>query len=107
MDRGGRLHRRNRRAVGYGYHPSRPTWGGPYAALEPADLPVLLADGEAAAAAAGHGDVTFDLPLTARAGLDHLLGRGFYVDPFVMFFFTDGPTEGLDRYCLTSPPFFA
>jgi GNAT superfamily N-acetyltransferase len=105
--RSGSLYRRHGHAVGYGYHPSRPTWGGPYAALDAADLPTLLADGEAAAAAAGHADVTFDLPLTARTGLDHLLARGFHVDPFVMLFFTDGPTDGLDRYCLTSPPFFA
>ena len=105
--RPGWLYRRAGRAVAYGYHPSRPAWGGPYAAVEAADLPVLLADGETAAAAAGHDDVTFDLPLTARAGLDHLLGRGFHVDPFVMLFFTDGPTDGLAGYCLTSPPFFA
>lgn len=105
--RSGWLYRRRGRAVGYGYHPSRPAWGGPYAALEAADLPVLLADGESAAAAAGHAEVTFDLPLTARPGLDHLLGRGFHVDPFVMLFFTDGPTDGLEGYCLTAPPFFA
>jgi GNAT superfamily N-acetyltransferase len=105
--RSGWLYRREGRPVGYGYHPSRPGWGGPYAALEPIDLPILLADGETAAAAAGHDDVTFDLPLTARPGLDHLLGRGFHVDPFVMLFFTDGPTDRLDGYCLTSPPFFA
>ena len=84
-----------------------PLWGGPYAALDAADLPVLLADGEAAAAAAGHATVTFDVALTARPALDHLLGRGFRVDPFVMLFFTDGPVDGLDRYVLTSPPFFA
>ena len=105
--RSGWLYRRGGQAVGYGYHPSRPAWGGPYAALAAADLPALLADGESAAAANGHDEVTFDLPLTARPGLDHLLGRGFHVDPFVMLFFTDGPTEGLDGYCLTAPPFFA
>ena len=33
-------------------------------------------------------------------------GRGFRVDPFMMLFFTDGPVDGLDRYVLTSPPFF-
>ena len=106
-ERTGWLYRRQGRPVGYGYQPSRPAWGGPYAALDPADLPALLADGESAAAAAGHDEVTFDLPLTARPGLDHLLARGFHVDPFVMLFFTDGPTGGLDGYCLTSPPFFA
>jgi len=101
------LYRREGAAVGYGYYPSRAGWGGPYAALSPADMPALLADGEAAAARAGHPFVTFDTPMTGRAAIDHLLGRGFRVDPFVMLFFTDGPIDGLDRYVLTSPPFFA
>jgi GNAT superfamily N-acetyltransferase len=105
--RPGWLYRRAGRAVGYAYHPTRPSWGGPYAALDAADLPVLLADGETAAAEAGHATVTFDLALTAMTGWRHLLGRGFRVDPFVMLFFTDGPVDGLDRYVLTSPPFFA
>ncbi|MGK2851028.1 MAG: N-acetyltransferase family protein [Candidatus Limnocylindrales bacterium] len=105
--RTGWLYRRDGAAVAYGYHAARPTWGGPFAALGARDLPVLLADAESAAAAAGHPTVTFDVPLSARAAVDHLLGRGFRVDPFVMLFFTDGPTEGLDRYVLTSPPFFA
>ena len=105
--RPGWLYRRAGAAVGYGYHPSRPAWGGPYAALSATDLPVLIADGEASAAAAGHANVTFDLALTARPAIDHLLGRGFRVDPFVMLFFTDGRVDGFDRYVLTSPPFFA
>ena len=106
-ERPGWLYRRAGTAVAYGYHPTRPLWGGPYAAMVATDLPVVLADGESAAAAAGHPTVTFDLALTARTGFDHLLARGFRIDPFVMIFFTDGPTEGLDRYILTSPPFFA
>jgi GNAT superfamily N-acetyltransferase len=105
--RPGWIYRRGAAAVGYAYHPSRPVWGGPYAALTATDLPVLIADGEAAAAAAGHATVTFDLALTARPAIDHLIGRGFRVDPFVMLFFTDGPVDGFDRYVLTSPPFFA
>jgi GNAT superfamily N-acetyltransferase len=105
--RPGWLYRRDGEAVAYGYHPTRPLWGGPYAALVATDLPVLLADGESAAARAGHPTVTFDLALTARTGFDHLLSRGYRIDPFVMVFFTDGPIEGLDRYVLTSPPFFA
>ena len=105
--RRGWLYARAGEPVAYGYHPSMPMWGGPYASLDPADLPVLLADGETAAASAGHAIVTFDLALTARHGIEHLLKRGFRVDPFVMLFFTDGPVDGLDRYVLTSPPFFA
>jgi GNAT superfamily N-acetyltransferase len=105
-ERSGWLYRRAGEAVAYGYHPVRPSWGGPYAALEAADLPVLLADAESAAFEAGHATVSFDVALIAQTAIDHLLGRGFRVDPFLMLFFTDGPVDGLDRYVLTSPPFF-
>lgn len=105
--RPGWLYRRNGQAVAYGYHPSQPSWGGPYAALDPADLPILLAHAENAAVAAGHATITFDMALTARTAWDHVLGRGFRIDPFLMILFTDGPVDGLDRYVLTSPPFFA
>jgi GNAT superfamily N-acetyltransferase len=104
--RPGWVYRRAGEVVAYGYHPIRPSWGGPYAALDAADLPVLLADAETAAFEAGHATVTFDVALVARRAIDHLLGRGFRVDPFLMLFFSDGPVDGLDRYVLTSPPFF-
>ena len=104
--RPGWLYRRDGVPVAYAYHPSAPSWGGPIAALDATDLPVLLADAESAAAAAGHDLVTFDLPLVARTAVDHLLSRGFRVDPFLMLFFSDGPVDGMDRYVVTSPPFF-
>ena len=105
-ERPGWLYRRDGRAVAYAYHPIEPSWGGPYAALAAADVPVLLAEAETHAAATGQATVAFDMALTARTALDHVLGRGFRVDPFVMLYFTDGPSDGLDRYVLTSPPFF-
>jgi len=104
--RPGRLYRRAGTIVAYGYHPARPSWGGPFAAAEAADLPILLADAETAAAGTGQATITFDLALIARAGVDHLLGRGFRIDPFVMLYFSDVEPPGLDRYALTSPPFF-
>ena len=72
--RPGWLYRRAGAVVGYGYHPTRPSWGGPAAVLDAADLPVLLADAETAAFEAGHATVTFDLALVARSAIDHLLG---------------------------------
>jgi ribosomal protein S18 acetylase RimI-like enzyme len=105
-ERSGWLYRRNGAIVAYGYHPSRPSWGGPFAAADAADLPVLLADAESAAAVAGQPTITFDVALVARAAVDHLLGRGFRIDPFVMLYFSDVEPRGLDRYILTSPPFF-
>ncbi len=106
-ERPGWVYRRDEAVVGYAYHPIESAWGGPYAALEATDLPALLADGESHAAEQGHPTVTFDLALTARTALEYLLARGFRVDPFVMLYFSDGPIDGLDRYVLTSPPFFA
>lgn len=105
--RSGALYRRGGEAVAYGYHPTRAVWGGPYAAIDPADLPVLLAFGEVAATRAAHDTVTFDLPALARPAIDHVLARGFRIDPFLMLYCTDGPIDGLAGYCLTAPPFFA
>jgi GNAT superfamily N-acetyltransferase len=104
--RSGWLYRRAGAIVGYGYHPSRPSWGGPFAAADAVDLPVLLADAETTAAVTGQATITFDLALIARTAVDHLLGRGFRIDPFVMLYFSDVEPAGLDRYVLTSPPFF-
>ncbi len=104
--RRGWLYRRAGRAVAYAYHPVVPAFGGPYAALDAADLVTLLADGETAAAEAGHALISFDLPLVAKTGIDHLLARGFRIDPFVMLYFSDAAPLGFDRYALTSPPFF-
>jgi GNAT superfamily N-acetyltransferase len=105
-ERPGWLYRRTGQAVAYGYGPSEPGWSGPYAAFDADDVPVLLADAESHAAATGQASIEFDLALTARTALDHLLARGFRVDPFLMLLFTDGPVDGMDRYVLTAPPFF-
>ncbi|MFL5673445.1 MAG: GNAT family N-acetyltransferase [Chloroflexota bacterium] len=105
-DRTGWLYRRAGEPAAYGYHQGTEGWGGPYAALEAEDLPVILADAETAAFESGHAAVYFAVALVARTAIDHLFARGFRVDPFLMLFFTDGPIDGLDRYVLTSPPFF-
>ena len=41
-----------------------------------------------------------------RVAIDHLLGRGFKVDPFVVYLMSDWDFVSYDRYVLTSPPFF-
>jgi GNAT superfamily N-acetyltransferase len=104
--RQGWLYRRGSTPVAYAYHPVAVGFGGPYAALDANDLPALLAEGETAAADAGHATIAFDLPLVAKIGIEHLLARGFRIDPFVMLYFSDAAPPGFDRYVLTSPPFF-
>ena len=41
-----------------------------------------------------------------EAAIDDFGQRTGVIDPFLMQYFSDGPVDGLDRYVLTSPPFF-
>jgi len=103
----GLVYRRGADIVAYGYLPVAAGWGGPYAALDAADLPRLLADGESEAHRAGHPEVSFDVALTNRAALDHLLGRGYRLQAFPMILFSDAELGRLDRYVFFSPSFLA
>jgi GNAT superfamily N-acetyltransferase len=106
--------RRDRRIVGYAYGGR---FQGPIAALDPADVPALLAWAESAAAiastdvgatatgAAGR-EIGFDVPLTNVVAVRHLLARGYRIDPFITYYLSDGPAGRFDRYVVTSPPLF-
>jgi GNAT superfamily N-acetyltransferase len=102
-DRQGLLYRRDDRVVGYGYVGAD---SGPFAVLEPADLPAVLLDAEARAAAAGLADFSIWLPLAEAGPAGELLARGYRIDPFLAVLLSDEPLHGLDRYVITSPPFF-
>jgi len=101
--RDGFLFRRGGAVVGYGYVGAR---SGPVAVLDPADTPAVLAHLETAAAASGTKEIAFYLPSVNREAIDYFLGRGFRIDPFIATFFSDDPDIALDRYLITSPPFF-
>jgi len=105
--RRGLVYRRGADIVAYGYLPSSPGWGGPYAALDPADLPRLLADAETSASRANHAEAAFDVALVNRAALAHLLGRGYQLESFPMIWFSDAQLGQLDRYVFCSPSFLA
>ncbi|MEK6719611.1 MAG: GNAT family N-acetyltransferase [Chloroflexota bacterium] len=105
--RRGTAYRRAGRIVAYGYHPTAVGWGGPFAAERPADLPVLLADAETAAAEAGQSEIAFDVPLVNAAAVAHLVERGYRLDPFHMLFLSDREPGRFERYVLCGPPFFA
>jgi GNAT superfamily N-acetyltransferase len=102
-ERPGQVYRRDGDIVAYGYEPIAPSWGGPFAALDPADLPRLLADAETVAHRAGHEQVWFDVALINRTALDHLLGRGYRLESFPMVFFADANLGRFDRYVSFSP----
>jgi GNAT superfamily N-acetyltransferase len=101
--RQGFLFRRSGEAVAYGFEGER---SGPVACLETADTPAVLGYLESRAAERGLAELGFWLPSVNREAIDYLLGRGFRIDPFVATFFTDDSGIELDRYLITSPPFF-
>lgn len=101
--RQGLLYRRGGRVVGYGYVGAS---SGPFAVLDPSDLPAVLRDAESRAADIGLDEFGVWLPLVNGSLAADLLARGYRIDPFLAILLSDAPIEGLDRYLVTGPPFF-
>ena len=102
-DRQPYLYYRGDRVVGYGYF-GKGT--GPIALLDESDFPAVLARGESEAAARNEENFGMQVPLINRAAVDYLLGRGFQLEAFTVFFMSDEPFGKFENYILTSPPFF-
>jgi ribosomal protein S18 acetylase RimI-like enzyme len=101
-DRQGWLYRRQGQVVGYGYTGAA---CGPFALLNPADFPAVLAHAESQAAAAGRPEFALWVPSTNRHAIDYLLAHHYSVRPFVATLFSDAPFGRLDHYINTDPPF--
>lgn len=101
-DRQGWLYRRQGQVVGYGYTGAQ---SGPFALLNPADFPAVLAHAENQAAAAGRKEFALWVPSTNRHATDYLLAHNYLVRPFVATLFSDAPFGRLDHYVNTDPPF--
>jgi hypothetical protein len=101
-DRQGYLYRRNGEVVGYGYAGKS---NGPFALLDSADFPAVLAHAEREAAGAGRDHFGLDVPMINRAAVDHLLARGFRIDVFTANFMSDRAFGQFENYVVTSPPF--
>ncbi|MBP6016786.1 MAG: GNAT family N-acetyltransferase [Candidatus Promineofilum sp.] len=104
-NRDGFLVYRGRVAVGYGYV-SRGFGSGPFALLEAADYPAVLAHAETMVARSDQSELILQAPLINRAAVEYMLGRGYRLDPSFMFFMSDGRAHRMDRYLITSPPYF-
>lgn len=102
-DRAGFLVRRGGALTGYAYLGKET---GPIALLDPADFPAVLAYAENAAAARGDRNLGMEVPMINQAAVDHLLQRGFRIDPFTALFMSNEPFGHFDRYINTSPPLF-
>lgn len=98
----GYLYRRAGQVVGYGYVGQS---SGPFAMLDPADFPAVLAHAESEAAAAGR-NFGVELPLINETAVDYLLGRGYQMDSFIALFLSDEPFGRFENYIFPSPPFF-
>ena len=104
-NRDGYLLYRGERLLGYGYV-SRGSGGGPYALLDSADYPAVLAHTETLAVRGGQEEIGFAVPMVNRAAVAFLLGRGYRLDPSVLLYMRDSDAPSLDRYIVTGPPFF-
>jgi GNAT superfamily N-acetyltransferase len=104
-NRQGFIYRRNNHIVGYGYV-SNGSGNGPFALLDVADFPAVLAHAETVAATAGHEHFGLEIPMGNQTAVNHLLTRGFRLDNFVALFMCSQPFGQLDHYILTSPPYF-
>jgi len=101
-DRQAYLYTRAGRPVGYGYvgHAS-----GPFALLDAADFPAVLAHAEDQAARRGRSHFGLEVPMVNHRAVDYLLAGGFQIDRFMAQFMSDGPTGRFGNYIMTSPPF--
>ena len=108
--RDGIVYRRGTTVVGYAYlgrgSGSVQARCGPVLASDPTELPAILVDVEDRAARAGLAEVSFWVPLLNVVATGHLLGRAYRLDRFLAALFADTTHPGLDRYVITSPPFF-
>jgi hypothetical protein len=102
-DRQASLYLRGEQVVGYGY------WGkdtGPFALLDAADFPAVLALVENEAAGRSVRWLGLNVPLINREAVDYLLGRGYRLDEFSIVFMTNQPFGRFENYIFCSPPFF-
>lgn len=102
-DRQGWLYRRQGKVVGYGYTGEK---SGPFALLEPADFPVVIAHAENQAAAASRESFLLWVVSTNRHAIDYLLGHNYKLLPFPASLLSDAPFGRLDHYINTDPPYF-
>ncbi|NJN43469.1 MAG: GNAT family N-acetyltransferase [Anaerolineae bacterium] len=100
----GWLYFRDGEPVGYGYTGKR---HGPFALLNPADFPAVLAHAENIAAEGEQASFELEVPMHNRDAVDYLLSHGFTIsDGFIAFFMSDEPFGKFDQYIVTNPPFF-
>lgn len=101
--RSGWLLERSGTVVGYAYGGERQ---GPIAVLEPSLLVAAVGMLEREARRRGSDAIGLWVPLAAGPVVRHLLAQGYRLDPEPLYLLEDPPRVAIDRYVVTSPPFF-
>lgn len=102
-NRQGYLYCREGQPVGYGY---LGVSNGPFALLQEADFPAVLAHAESEAAR-HRRDFGLEVPMINQAAVDYLVGRSFKMDWFAAIFMSNVPFGQFQNYIMMAPPFFA
>jgi GNAT superfamily N-acetyltransferase len=102
QERQGYLYLRHGQPVGYGY---TGRYSGPFALLDAADFPAVLAHAESLAAEMGDS-FGVEVPLVNQAAVNYLMQRRYEMDNFYAFFMSDAPFGKFEHYIFPSPPFF-
>ena len=92
--------RRDGAPVGFAFG-HREELTGPIGALDPGDIPALLAHVENEAAASGATNIYFSTPLENHTAVSYLLTRGFTIDPFAVLLLNDDRWLKTDRWIHT------
>jgi hypothetical protein len=79
---------------------------GPFALLNAADFPAVLAHAERMTLAQGKREFGVEVPMINRSAIGYLLSRGFQLDAFIALVMFDTVFGNFDQYIFTSPPFF-
>jgi GNAT superfamily N-acetyltransferase len=98
------FYKQNGQTIGYGYVSKE--YCGPFALLEKAYFPVVLAHAETQAHRLGAESVGFETPAVNTIAIDHLMSRGYRLEGFLTSILSDKPFGKFENYLLTSPPFF-
>jgi GNAT superfamily N-acetyltransferase len=101
-EREGFLYRRAGRAVGFGFIGEGGQ--GPVAALDPANQRSILLHLEGRAHTRGIQQVSFVVPTINEVAMNHLLGRGFQIEPPLNLFMSNEPFGKFDRFISYGPP---
>jgi GNAT superfamily N-acetyltransferase len=78
---------------------------GPIGALDPADVPALMATVETDAADRGMAELGFTVPMSNSAAIEHAFARGFRLDSWFGLVLSSSQEMQLDRYILTQPTY--